>query len=122
MFNLPLKILNAGLFYLLFPQKSEYEYVNMLLTTLGSVFWVDSIVHTPVGLGHDIWKVTLYVCPNRMGDGIHSDHSYLETLEKLLWSSLNTFIFQYKMEDLTQSHPGGGGGQIISTPQIGGGS
>ncbi len=28
----------------------------------------------------DDFKVTLYVCPNRIDDGIHSDHSYLGTL------------------------------------------
>ncbi len=30
----------------------------------------------------------LYVCPNRMDSGIHLDHSYLGTLEKVLNSTL----------------------------------
>ena len=38
------------------------------------------------------YRATLkaYVCPNRMDCGIHSDHSYLEVLEKPLCSTLSS--------------------------------
>ena len=39
--------------------------------------------------GLDDLKVALYVCPIHIDDGIHSDHSYLEVLEKPLCSTLN---------------------------------
>ncbi len=38
--------------------------------------------------GLDDFEVTLYVCPNHTDDDLHSDHSYLDTLEIPLNSAL----------------------------------
>ncbi len=43
-------------------------------------------------LSKDDFKVALYIYQNRMEDGIHSYHRYLETLEKPYYSALINFI------------------------------
>ncbi len=46
------------------------------------------------------FKVALYVCPNHKEYGIHSDHCYLVTVEKLLNSALwKKFLYQEIIED-----------------------
>ncbi len=42
-----------------------------------------------------IWVNTLYVCLIRIDDEIHSDHSYLEGLEKPLCSALIPNLTRY---------------------------